>query len=160
MPRPITLAFTALLSIATLGAATGCQSTGTASGGASSMTNAIEKLAGDWVLKQIEGTDVSSLLPAGARAPSLNLGSDGRVSGFGGVNRLAGGLDLEALTKGDFKLGQMISTKMAGPPESMQLEDRFTRLLGEVTGFKLGSGDSLSLTKGGASLLDFVRAGK
>ena len=160
MPRPGTLLAAALIGLASLSTLGGCQSGGNAAGGASDMTNAIEKLAGDWVLKQIEGTDVASLLPAGAKAPSLNFGSDGRVSGFGGVNRLAGGLDLGALTKGDFKLGQMISTKMAGPPESMQLEDRFTRLLGEATGLKFGSGDSLSLTKGGTSLLDFVRAPK
>lgn len=160
MPRRATLLTVALASVVSLSTLGGCQSGGAASGGTSNMTNAVEKLAGDWVLKQIEGAEVASLLPSGAPAPSLNFGDDGRVSGFGGVNRLAGGLDLDALTKGDFRLGQMISTKMAGPPESMQLENRFTRLLGEANGFKFGSGDSLSLTRDGKSLLDFVRAGK
>lgn len=160
MPRPATLFAAALISLASLSTLGGCQSGGNAAGGASDMTNAVGKLAGDWVLKKIEGADVASLLPAGARPPSLNFGDGGRVSGFGGVNRLAGSLDLDALTRGDFKIGQMISTRMAGPPESMQIEDRFTRLLGDANGFKFGSRDSLSLTRDGTSLLDFVRAGK
>jgi heat shock protein HslJ len=66
------------------------------------------------------------------------------VSGFGGVNRISSALDVEAVPKGEFKLGPIISTKMAGPPEAMEVEGRFTRLLGEAASFEL-AGDTLTL---------------
>jgi heat shock protein HslJ len=42
----------------------------------------------------------------------------------------------------------MISTKMAGPPEAMELENRFVRLLGEAGTFEL-SGDALIIWNAG-----------
>jgi heat shock protein HslJ len=104
----------------------------------------VSALAGEWTLESIEGGDVAKLLPAGARRPSINIASDGKVSGFGGVNRLSSTLDVQAVPKGEFKLGPMISTRMAGPKESMDLENRFTRLLEQAGSFEL-SGDKLTV---------------
>jgi heat shock protein HslJ len=115
----------------------------------------IDQLTGDWNLTSIQGTPLT--LPQGARQPTLNFTNDGKVSGTGGVNRLASSIDLPSLAKGQFKLAPAASTKMAGPPEAMALEDTFYRLLGEATGLSI-DGDSLSLSGAAGELLKFVRA--
>jgi heat shock protein HslJ len=122
------------------------------SGPASGSEPSLNSLLGDWTLQSLGGEDVPSALPAGAKAPSLRVSPEGRVSGFGGVNRLSSSLDVEAISRGEFKLSPVAATKMAGPPAAMQLEDRFTRLLGEATGFSV-SGDTLQLFGAGKQQL-------
>lgn len=152
MTRPLMLAGLLLLGLLHTVVLTACQS-GPSSGSEASLSS----LLGDWTLQSLGGEDVASALPAGAKAPNLRVSPEGRVSGFGGVNRLSSSLDVEAITKGDFKLSPIAATKMAGPPELMQLEDRFTRLLGEAAGFKV-SGDTVQLFDAGKQpLMRFVR---
>jgi heat shock protein HslJ len=159
MPHPRRIALSLVLATLGLGFAAGCQSGGASSGGGSSMKDPIQKLAGEWVLSKLQGQDAAAMLPAGARLPSLDFAADGKVSGFGGVNRLASSLDPARLAQGKFSIGNMISTKMAGPPEAMNMENRFTSLLGQADGFRFtDGGKGLSLTQGGSSILDFVRA--
>jgi heat shock protein HslJ len=122
----------------------------------STANSAIKGLTGDWNLSKLGGVDVGSLLPAGAKVPSLNFAQDGKVSGFSGVNRLASSLDLGKLAKGEFSMAPAASTRMAGPPESMKVEDQFLAALGKATGYKL-DGNSLSLTDKAGELLKFVR---
>jgi heat shock protein HslJ len=105
-------------------------------------------LAGEWTLVSIEGRDVGELLPQGLRQPSIMITEDARVSGFGGVNRLRSSLDQAALPFGEFKMGPIASTKMAGAPEAMDLENRFTRLLRETSAFRL-TGDTLIVWREG-----------
>ena len=117
----------------------------------------IQKLTGDWNLSSLNGVDISSLLPAGMRVPSLSFTPDGKVSGTGGINRLASSLDLDALSKGQFKLAPTASTKMAGSPEAMAFEDSFLKALGDATGFNV-KGDTLSLSGSAGEVMKFVRA--
>lgn len=117
----------------------------------------IQKLTGDWNLSALNGVDISSLLPSGMRVPSLSFTPDGKVSGTGGINRLASSLDLDALSKGQFKLAPAASTKMAGSPEAMAFEDSFLKALGDATGFNV-KGDTLSLSNAAGELMKFVRA--
>lgn len=117
----------------------------------------IQKLTGDWNLSSLNGVDISSVLPAGMRIPSLSFTPDGKVSGTGGINRLASSLDLDALSKGQFKLAPTASTKMAGSPEAMAFEDSFLKALGDATGFNV-KGDTLSLSGAAGELMKFVRA--
>jgi len=87
----------------------------------------------------------------------MTIGTDGRVSGFAGINRYTSSLDVDRLQKGDFKLDGIASTRMAGSQEMMDLESKFTQALHEVTGFKLDGGN-LNLTRGlDDTLLKFSR---
>ena len=119
---------------------------------------ALKMLSGDWVLKQLGGKDVASMLGQNGRPPTMSFANDGRVSGFSGVNRYTSTIDVDRLAKNGFKLDGIASTRMAGPPEAMDLESKFTQALQEATGFKL-DGSNLNLTKGTETLLKFARGG-
>ena len=81
-----------------------------------------DPLAGAWVVVAVGGTPV----PEGGASPSLAFDGAGRVSGSGGVNRLAGpyAVDGDVLTS-----GPLITTRMAGPPEWNDLEVRLLAAL-------------------------------
>ena len=57
------------------------------------------------------------------RPPTITFDGAGRVNGFSGVNRFGG--SVESAEAGELHFGQMMSTKMAGPPEQMALESSF-----------------------------------
>lgn len=125
----------------------------------SNVADAAKALVGDWNLKSIGGQDIGSIVPKGMMKanPGLTISKDGRVGGFGGVNRLMSNLDFEALTKGEFKLSPVASTRMAGPSEAMTLEQRFTSALNQTRGFAL-NGDNLTLrAEDGADLLNLIK---
>lgn len=90
------------------------------------------------------------------KLPSLSFASDGKVSGFTGVNRLTSSLDPARLAKGDFSLAPAATTRMAGAPQAMSVESQFTSLLHQATQFKL-DGNKLSLLDKGNELLGFVK---
>jgi len=74
---------------------------------------------------------------------TLLLAADGHVSGSAAINRYHGGYTLS--DGGNFALtGPLATTRMAGPPELMALEDSFLKALGKVT--------ALQPTEGGAAL--------
>ena len=61
-------------------------------------------------------------------APTLALDPGGTVSGTTGVNRYRGTYELaESL----LELGPLITTRMAGPPDAMDVEGHFLAILGE-----------------------------
>jgi heat shock protein HslJ len=121
----------------------------------------LSQLAGEWALTQLGGKDIASMLAAipNGSAPTLNFAKDGAVGGFSGVNRIGGGkLDPAALAQGKLSLGNMFSTKMAGPPAAMQLENDFLGALNKVSSFRLtDGGKGLSLTDGASELLRFAK---
>ena len=78
---------------------------------------------GTWRLVELEGVDLSVL----ARAPELVIGPEGALSGFAGVNRFSGKADHAMLDEGHFEAGPMIASRMAGPPEAMEAEQRFLK---------------------------------
>jgi heat shock protein HslJ len=79
------------------------------------------------------------------------LFSRGKLSVFGGVNQISGSY---ALVDDAVVMGDLLSTKKAGPPELMQLEDRFTKTLAGVNGFTV-AGDKLTLLTDGAAVAEF-----
>jgi len=81
---------------------------------------------GTWSLTVLEGADVSHLL----RRPELSLDEAGSLSGFSGVNRFQGALELEALGAGRLVAGPLAATRRAGPPEAMAVETRLFQVLG------------------------------
>lgn len=116
----------------------------------------VSSLSGSWVLDSIEGQPVSQVLPAGMQYPSISVQPDGKLTGFGGVNRLSSSLDLSAAESGTFKITPMISTKMAGPPEAMSLESRFVNLLSETRSFNVSTG-TLRLSNARGEIMVFNR---
>ena len=65
------------------------------------------------------------------RPPTLMF-TGGNLSIFGGVNRLNG---LYALVHDRVVMGDLTATRMAGPPELMELEAQFASTLGAVDRF-------------------------
>lgn len=66
-------------------------------------------------------------------APTLRAAA-GRLTIFGGINRLNGSV---ALIRDQVFIGDLASTRMAGPPELMALEERFAGTLGTVNRFHM-----------------------
>ena len=94
-----------------------------------------------WVLEHVGGEPVTGA------APVLDLGADGRVGGSTGVNRVMGGYTVDGPV---LRFGPLATTRMAGPPEAMALEQAWLAVLvGEVP-FEV-TGDRLVLAPGTAS---------
>lgn len=136
----------------------GCQGGG--GGTAETISSMLGKIDGEWVLDKLGGKDVASMLGMGGQKPSLSFGNDGSISGFGGVNKLMGSFDPKDLLSGKIDLSKLASTKMAGPPEAMNLESAFTSALSKVSGFNFDKSGGLNLTDGKETLMSFVRGGK
>jgi heat shock protein HslJ len=77
-------------------------------------------LGGSWRLVEIDGK------PVDPDAPNEIRFDDGRISGRIGVNRFNGSYIVSADT---IEFGPAATTRMAGPPELMDLEDRFLAAL-------------------------------
>lgn len=89
--------------------------------------------AGPWALVEVNGRAVTVADPV--QQPTLRFdAAAGRVSGHAGVNRLNG-----TFTQQDTELtfGLTATTKMAGPPELMKLEDTFLAMLPNVKSWRL-----------------------
>lgn len=93
----------------------------------------------DWVLSELLGG------PIDAQSPPTMRFSGGRLSIFGGINQLSGSY---ALVDEAVVMGELVSTRKAGPPELMDLEQRFAKALASVNGFHV-HGDVLQLLAGG-----------
>ena len=91
-----------------------------------------------WQLFEIDGG-----APVAGSAPSLQF-ADGRLSGSSGCNRFMGDYTLDR-GKGTIRTGQMASTMMACPEPLMQQEDRYLRLLGRVSRYRV-EGEVLTLS--------------
>lgn len=137
-----TLACFTAISLASAAGMVACQN-----GAKAPMEHSVSALAGEWTLESIDGMPVTSILPIDARRPTISIATDGKVSGFAGVNRISSSLAVADIPRGDFKLSPVISTKMAGPPASMDIESRYTQALNNTKAFDL-AGESLTLHDG------------
>ena len=91
-----------------------------------------------WTLVTLNGTKISV-----EKKPTMKF-SGGKLVIFGGINRLNGSY---ALVNDAVIMGQLISTKMAGPPELMKLENEFAKALASVDKFHV-HGTELELFSG------------
>lgn len=107
-------------------------------------------LGGEWALVS------ETSLPEGAERPTLNVATDGRVSGSAGVNRFHGTVDPDALAEGRWLPGPMAATRRAGPPLAMALESVVLTGMGEADRLRIEDG-TLELRQGDRTLLRFVR---
>ncbi len=85
-----------------------------------------------WKVSELDGAMVGA-----EKIPTLQLEPNGnRVVAFGGVNRFVG----TYTTSGDsLSFSPLTSTRMAGPPDQMKVEEKFIRLLGTVDHFEYKS---------------------
>ena len=88
------------------------------------------------------------------RTPTLLMTDEGKASGFAGVNRWFGTYSVDGST---LKFGMLGMTRMAGPPERMQLEQTYADALAAVTRWSVSSG-RLQMSDSNALVLEFVNA--
>jgi heat shock protein HslJ len=111
---------------------------------------AVAPLVGEWSLVRMDGRE----LPAGGETPTIAFDADGGMSGSTGVNRYQATAELGELAEGRVALGQVATTRRAGPPEAMKRETQFLEALRKVRVWKL-SGRTLFLEDGHKTLLVF-----
>lgn len=99
----------------------------------------------EWTLKTLNGKEITAEKP-----PTMKF-SHGQLSVFGGINRLSGSY---ALVDNAVTMGQLVSTKMAGPPALMELESEFAKALASVDGFHV-HGNELALSSKGSDIATF-----
>lgn len=139
---------------------------GCESGGATPRPNSqpppTKMLGSIWALVALGGEE-----PLGDEPLTLELGEDGRVGGFAGVNRYFGDYELEEPTAagsgkpaapGTVKFGELGATRMAGPPEMMEQERRYLDALRAVDRYR-AEGGLLELSAGRGPLLRFRKIG-
>jgi predicted amidohydrolase YtcJ len=99
----------------------------------------------EWTLITLNGEVVDADKP-----PTMKF-SHGRLAVFGGINRMSGSY---ALVGDSVIMGQLASTKMAGPPALMELESKFAKALASVDGFHV-QGNELALSSKGNVIATF-----
>jgi predicted amidohydrolase YtcJ/heat shock protein HslJ len=99
----------------------------------------------EWMLTTLNGKDVVAEKP-----PTMKF-EHGKVSVFGGINRLSGSY---ALIDNNVTLGSLVSTKMAGDPALMELESNLAKALASVDAFQV-SGNVLTLSSKGTVVAKF-----
>lgn len=77
-----------------------------------------------WILEAL-GTDAPAVESFGTTMPNITL-DDGTVTGMLAVNRVNGSYELSG---DDISFSRLATTKMAGPPEAMEQEQRFLAAL-------------------------------
>lgn len=101
-----------------------------------------------WKLSEMNGNPVFT--PDGVREAHFILSAEGNIKGFAGCNSLAGSYTLT-----DKKINfTVITTKMMCPPEQMEIETFFTKVLSSANTYKI-EGETLELFEGNTALAEF-----
>jgi heat shock protein HslJ len=87
----------------------------------------------EWQLAQIDGQP----LAAGVKPPVIHF-EVSSVRGFAGCNRFTA--PVKEITPGEIDIGPAAATKMACPPEQMELEQKFLAQLDKVNGYSFMAG--------------------
>jgi heat shock protein HslJ len=99
----------------------------------------------EWTLTSLNGKKIDV-----AKPPTMMF-AQGKLAIFGGINRLTGSY---ALVSGAVTMGELVSTRMAGPPELMTLENEFAKTLRSVDAFHV-HGAELELLSNGSVVAAF-----
>ena len=99
----------------------------------------------EWMLATLNGKRIET-----EKRPTMMF-SHGKLSVFGGINRLTGSY---ALVRNTVTMSDLGSTKMTGPPELVELENNFANTLRSVDAFEV-SGSELTLSSNGAVVAVF-----
>ena len=99
-------------------------------------------------------TQIGSRTLTESNTPTLLMTAEGKASGFAGVNRWFGTCSIDGPA---LKFGMLGMTRMAGPPDRMQLEQTYADALAAVTRWSVSSG-RLQMSDSNALVLEFVTA--
>lgn len=99
----------------------------------------------EWTLVSLSGKPIT------VKKPPTMMFERGRLSIFGGVNRMGGSY---ALVGESVTLGDLMSTRMAGPSDLMELESNFSKVMSTVDGFHV-RGNELELLSAGTVVAKF-----
>src|SRR5215510_8212210 len=86
----------------------------------------------EWLLKGITVDSQRVIMHVDA-TQTLQFGPDGRVIGYGGVNRFAGTYQFSPQGLLSFPAPGLVTTRMAGPPEIMEKERLYLKALAKCT---------------------------
>ena len=111
------------------------------------MTEVNQAAGKEWTLVSLNGKAITAKKP-----PTMKFQS-GKLSVFGGVNRLSASYAL--LHNQSVVLGQLMSTRMAGPADLMDLEGNFSKVLATVDSFHVEA-NRLDLLSGGKVVASFT----
>ena len=84
-----------------------------------------------WTLRSLAGGDVTP------PPPTLSFEEPGRAGGNAGVNRFGGDAAIEGSA---IRLGPFMATRMAGPPDRMELERRYLAALADTNRWSIVDG--------------------
>jgi len=107
------------------------------------------EMVGAWILVTVDGEPV----PEVGKQPTMEISEDGNVSGVGGVNRFNTRVEV---IDGRLSFGPTAATKMAGPPQAMDLESVYFTRLGNKLTYEI-DGETLRLWAGDNESLVFER---
>ena len=96
-------------------------------------------------------TRLGAVTPPADCVPTFMLGADGKVGGFAGVNRWFGTCTANGAS---LAFGPLVSTRMAGPPARMELEQQYLRVMATVTQWTIADG-TLRLSDGTSVVAEF-----
>jgi heat shock protein HslJ len=152
-----TLSLLACLAIAVLA---GCAGPGKDSGPAMINSGNLDRLVNrEWLLKNITVDSQRVIMHVDA-TQSVQFGADGRVIGYGGVNRFAGTYKFSPEGVLSFPPPGLITTRMAGPPEIMEKERAYLKGLAKVTRAIVAQNGLQMQSEDGATVLVFEQIGK
>lgn len=101
------------------------------------VTKTAELPGSSWVVTGYNNGKEAVVGPAVDSTLTIEFGTDGTVSGTGGVNRFNGGFESTDTT---VKIGPLAATKMAGEPELMEQETAFLKALETATTWSISRG--------------------
>ena len=147
------------LALAAAGCSSPAQNGGAARDPSAADAKRLPSLTGtDWNCIELIGQDGTSV-PVTDRPPTISITADAKASGFAGVNRFfteaTFGNTTTAVTPLTF--GPVGATRMAGPPERMQLEGAFTSMLERVRAAAVVAGSSTAAARPTLVLTDGER---
>ena len=110
-------------------------------------------LTGSWNLVELAGNPETGF----GTMPTLVIRADGAVAGSSGINRFMTRVVPDDLAAGRLAFAATAGTKMAGPPQAMELERAFLDRLETVSTYAVEA-DFLRLFAGDTEVLRFERA--
>lgn len=135
----------------------GCAGTGKDSGPAMITSTNLERAVDrEWLLKNITVESQRVIMHVDA-TQTLQFGSNGRVSGYGGVNRFAGTYKFSPEGVLSFPAPGLVTTRMAGPPEIMDKERAYLKGLSQATRAIVAKDGLQMQNEDGSTVLVFER---